>query len=138
MKQPISLTGVLLVLLSLAVIPALGQEKMGKSEAGMSHSKRATSKSAEETVRGEVIDLWCYLDNGDHGAGHKDCALACAKGGEPIGILDSNGNVYVAMGNKAHKFDRDELISRMAETVTVTGRVVKKGGMEALYIASIK
>jgi len=23
------------------------------------------------TVKGEVIDLWCYLEGGDHGAEHK-------------------------------------------------------------------
>ncbi len=140
-RQPIALAGILSILLALAVIPAPGQQKAGESKTAMSHMSHrmmAPSKAAEETIKGEVIDLWCYLDSGDRGASHKDCALACAKGGDPIGILDSNGNVYVAMGNKAHQSDRDALISRMAETVTVTGKVVKKGGTQVVYIASIK
>ncbi len=140
-RRSVSLSGVLVILLALAVIPALGQEKSGESSTGMkrmAHSMAASSKGAEETVRGELIDLKCYLDKGAHGDGHKDCAVACAKGGEPIGLLDSNGNVYVAIGDKAHGSDRDALINRMSETVTVTGKVVKKGGTQVIYIASLK
>ncbi len=140
-RQMFSLTGVLVILLACAVIPALSQEKSGEAKTGMkrmSHSMSAQSKAAEETVKGELIDLKCYIESGEHGDSHKDCAVACAKRGEPIGILDSNGNVYVAIGDKAHQSDRDALINRMAETVTVTGKVVKKGGTQVLYIASIK
>lgn len=140
-RQAISVTGVVVILMGLAVIPALGQEKSGESTTGMkrmTHGTAASSKAAEETVKGELVDLKCYLDKGEHGDGHKDCAVACAKRGEPIGILDSNGNVYVVIGDKAHGSDRDALINRMSETVTVTGKVVKKGGTQAFYIASIK
>src|SRR5437773_346822 len=63
----------------------------------------AQPKGPKITVKGEVVDLWCYLEGGDHGAKHKACSTACAKAGNPIGILDSKGNLYVAMGIKDHQ-----------------------------------
>ena len=90
------------------------------------------------TVKGEVIDLWCYLEGGDHGAEHKDCAVACAKAGNPIGILTEKGEIYVAMGIKDHQPGKDVLIGKMAETVTVEGTLVKKGGVQVIYITSVK
>lgn len=98
----------------------------------------ADPKGEEVTVKGEVIDLWCYLEGGDHGADHKDCAVMCAKAGNPIGILDAKGNIYVAMGIKDHQPGREVLIDKMAETVTVTGTLVKKGGTQVIYVKSVK
>ncbi len=98
----------------------------------------AQPRGEETTLKGEVIDLWCYLEGGDHGADHKTCAVACAKAGNPIGILDAQGNLFVAMGIKDHQPGREVLIDRMADTVTVTGTVVKKGGVQVIYVKSVK
>ncbi len=96
------------------------------------------SKEKAKTVKGEVIDLWCYLDDGSHGASHKECATTCAKAGNPIGILDAKGNIYVAMGSNDHQPGRELLIDKMSETVIVTGKLVKKGSTQVLYIKSVK
>lgn len=98
----------------------------------------AQAKGAQVTVKGEVVDLWCYLEGGDHGAKHKACAVSCAKAGNPIGIVDAKGNIYVAMGDKDHQPGRELLIEKMAETVTVKGTLVKKGGSQVIYIKSVK
>ena len=95
-------------------------------------------KGEEVTVKGEVIDLWCYLEGGDHGAEHKDCATMCAKAGNPIGILDDKGNIYVVMGLKEHQAGKELLSAKMAETVTVNGTLVKKGGVQVIYVKSVK
>ena len=50
---------------------------------------RAQPKGERITVKGEVVDLWCYLEGGDRGPAKKQCATACAKAGNPIGILDA-------------------------------------------------
>src|SRR5947199_5946478 len=86
----------------------------------------AQPKGPKITVKGEVVDLWCYLEGGDHGAKHKACSTACAKAGNPIGILDSKGNLYVAMGIKDHQPAKDVLINKMNETGIVSGTLVKK------------
>ncbi len=93
-------------------------------------------KGEQVTVKGEVVDLWCYLEDGSHGSEHKACATGCAKAGNPIGIVDDKGNVYVVMGIKDHQPGRDVLLDKMAQTITVTGTLVKKGGTQVLYVKS--
>ena len=95
-------------------------------------------KGETVTVKGEVVDLWCYLEGGDHGADHKECAVACAKAGNPIGLVTEKGDVYVMMGMKEHQPGKEVLIDKMAETVTVQGTLVKKGGTQVIYVSSVK
>jgi hypothetical protein len=94
-------------------------------------------KGARATIRGEVVDLWCYLEGGDRGAANKECATACARAGNPIGILDAKGNLYVAAGLNDHQPAQAILIDRMTDQVTVTGTVVKKGGLQMIYVDSV-
>ncbi len=106
------------------------------------HSAKGVESDADTpssvTVKGEVVDLWCYMDHKGHGAKHKSCAVMCAEAGNPIGIVDESGHLYIAMGGKKHQPGREVLISHMAETVTVKGKLVKDGGLEAIYIASVE
>jgi hypothetical protein len=98
----------------------------------------AEPKGDAVTLKGEVVDLWCYLEGGDHGADHKECAVACAKAGNPIGLLTEKGDIYVLMGIKDHQPGKDVLINKMAETVTVEGTLVKKGGVQVVYVSAVK
>lgn len=97
----------------------------------------AQQNKQTKTIKGEVVDLWCYMDHAAHGEKHKACAVACAKMGNPIGIVDAEGNVYMAVGSELHQPDRDRLIDKMAQQVTVTGTVISRGGMKMLYVKSI-
>ena len=98
----------------------------------------AQPKGERATVRGEVVDLWCYLEGGDRGPDKKQCATACARAGNPIGILDANGNLYVAAGLKDHQSAQTMLLNRMSDEVTATGTVVKKGGVQLIYLDTVK
>ena len=98
----------------------------------------AEPKGETVKIKGEVIDLWCYLEGGDPGAEHKSCAVSCAKAGNPIGLLTEKGEVYVMMGIKDHQPGKDVLIEKMAETVTVEGTLVKKGGTQVIYVSAVK
>jgi hypothetical protein len=98
----------------------------------------AQPKGDAVTLKGEVVDLWCYLEGGDHGAEHKKCAVTCAKAGNPVALLTEKGDLYVLMGIKDHDPAKEMLIEKMAENVTVEGTLVKKGGVQAIYVTSIK
>jgi hypothetical protein len=98
----------------------------------------AQPKGDTVKITGEVVDLWCYLEGGDHGAEHKDCGVACAKAGNPIGLLTVKGEIYVMMGIQDHQPGRDVLIDKMADTITVQGTLVKKGGVQVIYVSSVK
>jgi hypothetical protein len=98
----------------------------------------AQPKGETVTVKGEVVDLWCYLEGGDHGPEHKKCGTACAKAGNPIGLVTEKGDVYVMMGLKDHQPGKDVLIEKMADTVSVTGTLVKQGGVQVIYVSAVK
>jgi hypothetical protein len=98
----------------------------------------AEPKGATVSVKGEAIDMWCYMEGGDHGASHKACATECAKAGNPIGILDARGDIYLTAGLQDHQPARDLLLNKMSEQVTVTGTLVTKGGTRMLFVKSVK
>lgn len=98
----------------------------------------AQPKGERVTVKGEVVDMWCYLEGGDRGAAKKACATECVKAGNPIGILDTKGNLYVAAGLADHQPAQTLLIDKLSTDVTVTGTVVRKGGVQMLYVDSVK
>ena len=60
------------------------------------------------------------------------------KGRQPIGLVTEKDEVYVLMGIKDHRPGKDVLIDKMAETVTVEGTLVKKGGTQVIYVSSVK
>ena len=101
-------------------------------------SSSAQPKGPKISVRGEVVDLWCYLEGGDRGPAKKECATACARAGNPIGLLDSGGNLYVTAGLKDHQPGRELLQDRMSQEVTVTGTLVKKGGVQMIFVDTVK
>jgi hypothetical protein len=89
------------------------------------------------TIKGEVVDLWCYLKDGGRGKEHKDCAIACAKAGNPIGLVTETGAIYLLMSDKERQPGREELTGQMAAQVAVSGRLCKRNGITALYFTSL-
>jgi len=98
----------------------------------------AQPKGERATIKGEVVDLWCYLEGGDRGPAKKDCATACAKAGNPIGVLDAKGNLYVTAGLKDHQPAQTLLLGKMSQEVTVSGTLVRKGGVQMIYVDAVK
>jgi len=98
----------------------------------------AEPKGPTVSVKGEVVDMWCYMESGEHGSSHKACATACVKGGNPIGIADSKGDIYLVAGLQDHQPARDLLANKMSEQVTATGTLVTKGGLRMLFIQSVR
>jgi len=92
----------------------------------------------EVTVKGEVVDLWCFIDHKGHGEKHKACAITCAKAGNPMGIVDAAGHIYLLMGAQKHQPGRDVMIDHMADTVNATGKLIKSGGIDALYVTKVQ
>src|SRR5439155_19639222 len=98
---------------------------------------QAQPKGKSIAATGELVDMWCYFEGGDHGPGHKACSTACAKAGNPIGLLQNNGQVYVLAGMQDHQPAKDVLVDHMNENVTVKGTLVSKGGINMLYVSEV-
>ena len=91
------------------------------------------------TVKGELIDTYCYALMGAKGPSHRDCAIECVKKGIPAGLLEDGTNkVYVLLPNKDKSPLPPAVIEKMGEKVTVTGKVYSQGGSQFLTIDSIK
>jgi hypothetical protein len=98
--------------------------------------KKKTEK--EVTIKGEVVDVACYLAHGAKGEGHKACAEACAKAGGALGILTSEGKLYVSLLPDDHKTGpNDILMDHIAHTVEAKGYARSKGGVNGLLITSV-
>ncbi len=103
---------------------------LGTLLAWPTHVLAAEEKGGEtQTIKGEVVDLMCYLDHGAKGEKHKACAEKCIKSGGPVGLL-SGDQVYLVIGD--HKPMNDELAAKAAETVTLRGKVVERNGMKMI------
>jgi len=105
----------------------------------------APAFAASETVKGQVVDMGCYkADKSNTGVDHKmpkgdtkDCALGCAKAGQPLALLTSDGKVYqIAGGLAADK--NAKLIAHVAHTVEITGDVMDHGGTMMISADSLK
>jgi hypothetical protein len=93
------------------------------------------SAAQTKTIKGEVVDLMCYLDHGARGEKHADCAQTCIKGGGPVGILTGNNELYLIIGE--HKPLNDQLAPLAAKIITVKGKVVERDGMKMIENAEI-
>ena len=90
------------------------------------------------TVTGELLDMDCYMASGAHGDGHKSCADMCIKGGGPMGVLTSDGKVYLLLADDSKKDAYEETKKHAGEQVTVTGVVAEKDGIKGLVVNDVK
>src|ERR1700752_3679056 len=82
--------------------------------------------AAQMTVKGEVVDIACAKGKGDAGKGdgHASCAMACAKKGQPVGIMTADA-IYTVTGDYAAN-NNAKLLEFVAKHVEVTGDVTEK------------
>jgi len=92
------------------------------------------------TVKGEVIDTYCYALMGAKGEGHRQCAIDCFKAGIPAGLLEDGTNkVFVLLPNKDKtSLPKKDILEKMGRQATITGKVYTSGGSNFLTIESIK
>ncbi|HVP76896.1 MAG TPA: hypothetical protein VMV04_03275 [Thermodesulfobacteriota bacterium] len=91
------------------------------------------------TVKGEVIDTYCYALMGAKGESHRQCAIDCVKAGIPAGLLEEGtGKVYVLLPNKDKTGLPKGVMDKMGRTASVTGKAYTSGGSNFLTVESIK
>ncbi|MBI4417365.1 MAG: hypothetical protein HY563_01220 [Ignavibacteriales bacterium] len=109
----------------LAFLFAMGNAQDGKT-------------SKEATVKGEVVDVACYLASEARGPGHIACATACAKAGGALGILAADGKLYVSLLPDDHKKSPNHLLMDfIGKNVEAKGYIRVKGGVNGIMIRSV-
>ena len=108
-------------------------------DAGMSHEQHEHGGGSAVTIKGELVDSLCYVAMGAKGAGHKQCAMDCAKAGIPISMLEEGtGKLYTVLPAKDKTGYPASVISRMGETVTLTGDLYENGGVRYVTVESVE
>ena len=98
-----------------------------------------------ETIKGQIVDEGCYkMDKSNTGVDHKmpkgdtkDCAIGCAKAGQPMAVLTADGTVYQISGGLAAN-KNEKLIAHVGHTVEITGDVMDHGGSMMIMADSLK
>ena len=100
----------------------------------------ASPAAAQEsvTVKGEVVDLACYLSKGLKGTRHKACAQLCAKKGLPLGVLTETGDVYLLIEDHDDPGPYDAAKGLAGEQAEVSGKKFVKGGVQSILVGAAK
>src|SRR6266550_2262269 len=100
-------------------------------------AKPAAPAGNDMTLTGQVIDVNCYTTMGASGAGHKQCADACAKAGVALAILSSDGTIYMPVSSKPGDPQNTKLAPFAEGQVKVTGVHRMSHGMHTIEIKTI-
>lgn len=92
------------------------------------------------TVTGEIVDVSCYLQLGKRGPGHVECGRKCVSAGQPGGLVDEMGTLYILFPEQHHP-RRDGAVSlrtwiaaHMGAQATITGVASEENGQKALFV----
>jgi hypothetical protein len=100
---------------------------------------RAADQGTQKTVSGWVLDSACAFTKGLTKPISRDCALACAKNGSPLVILQDDGTIYWPIAESVPAAGQNGRLTPYAgKRVTATGKVYTRGGSNALVIATIR
>jgi hypothetical protein len=124
-----------------AAAPAGTAEPAAKATETEPAAKPAATRSlaGAKTIVGEVVDPACYLVNGARGEGHKECAMACAKAGQTLAILERKTNkLYLSITDHPGEDPNKLLMDYIAQTVTVKGKLYTRGGVTGILVLAIE
>jgi len=97
-----------------------------------------TKKETVFSVKGEVVDLTCYLSDGKKkGETHEACAHECITAGNPVGLLTSGGKLWLLLGRDM-KPANDQLAPYAAKQVRIKGKKCSRGEMSGVIVESIE
>lgn len=95
-------------------------------------------------VKGEVIDTWCYFSGvmggpeAVRGSAHHTCAMWCAAGGIPVGILADDGTVYMVLKWEGEgDVAGNNLLKVQAHEVEAEGILHERDGINYLIVESV-
>jgi len=105
---------------------------------GAEDTKGAKAAAKTMTVKGELVDMGCYVGHGAKGEKHKDCATKCIAGGMPMGLLTDKGKLYLLTLNHDNADPYNKAKEMASSMVEVTGQVSTRNGVSAIDVTDVK
>ena len=123
--------GFVVTLLALALTSLIGSAIFAAGPMKM-------DKESSITVKGEILDMACYLGHGAMGMKHQQCALMCLKGGQPMGLRTADGKVYLLVASHKDGKPFEEAKGYAADQVEVSGPLFQRDGISAIEVDTVK
>ncbi len=122
--------------LSIMASPAVAWAHQGMM--GEDQETAAENTGKEQTLTGEVVDVFCYLSHGADGLGkaHASCARKCIRSGLPVALKVGHQLYLAAMNN--HDPANATLAEFAGEQVTVRGQVLEQDGQHVIAISRVE
>ena len=102
-------------------------------------AQAATPKRVQ--ITGEVIDTWCYVTEIMFalGTAHHQCAVWCAVGGIPVGVLGEDGKVYMVLKieGDATSVANPKVVTIQTHQITVDGDLYERDGVNYLIVNQV-
>lgn len=95
-------------------------------------------KVVKKTITGEVVDMGCWLGHAARGEKHVSCASKCLAQGMPMGLLTSNGTLYLVTLDHDNADPYNQLKDMAGKNVSVTGELLTRSGMKGIEASSIQ
>ena len=110
---------------------------------GLASPAAAAAKMVE--IKGEVIDTWCFFsgvmggEDAVIGSAHHTCALWCAAGGIPVGVLTEDGEVYMVLKYEGEDIlePSDTIMEVQSDVITAKGMHYVRDGVNYLIVENI-
>jgi hypothetical protein len=69
----------------------------------------------------------------------KECCQNCVKSGDPVLLTDGKGNLYILLSAEQMKpLMTPERMDLLQSKVTVSGILVKRGGLQGIYVKKME
>lgn len=106
--------------------------------AASAHEEHQHGAAGEQTLTGEVVDVFCYLSHGKDGLGkgHASCAQKCIKSGLPVAIKVGDQLYLATMAD--HNPANAKLAAQAGQQVTVRGKVLEADGQHLIAVTQIE
>ncbi|MEM9096915.1 MAG: hypothetical protein AAGC79_00205 [Pseudomonadota bacterium] len=96
-------------------------------------------------VTGEIIDTWCYFSGvmgspeSVVGSAHHTCAMWCAAGGIPVGMLTEDGTVYMVVKweGSADVANGTALLDVQSHTIKAKGTAFERDGINYIFVEEV-
>ena len=124
------------VLGSLVLVGALAFAVAAIADSKDAKSAKAPPKSV--TLKGELVDMGCYVSHEAKGEKHKGCATKCVAGGMPMGLLTADNKLYVLTLNHDNGDPYNMAKEMMSEMVEITGTVSERNGARVIDVTDVK
>ncbi len=134
--------------LLLALALAAGPQSASRASKPAPAPQQTGSNRHYVTVRGEVVDYYCYIEKGLTGLAHKACGMRCVAGDICMGILTDDGVLYMISVNHLRAMDPigmrsvpDPWVtcrSLIAEKVDLSGYAMERKGQRIIEIMDVK